>query len=700
MFKFRKFIFLFVCVLTMLGFVIPQTSFAVPIVFYSDPNEDWPSTNGSVDSIVTDSDGYVYIAGNFTRVGGVSRNHIAKLNSDGTLNSWDPDVSQEIEVVALSPDENTIYIGSRFVFNANQSTTPVARNRIAAFSTSTGVVTSWDPDINNTVSSIVVSSDGATVYAGGNFTSVNQGTTPLTRNRIAAFSATTGVATSFNPDVNLSVRSLVLKSDDSVLYASGNFTSVNQGTTPLTRNRIAGFNTTTSVATSFNPNLDASVGQIILSDNDSVLYAGGDFNSVNQSTTPLTRNYLAAFNTATSVGTSFDPDLDSFVTGISFGNEEAQIYAVGEFTQVNQGGTPLTRNYGAAFNATTGLDLGWDPDFDDVGSAILVPSDLSAVYAGGVFNTQSGGSFSQENFARFDPEDNTAPIITEVTPVDTPTNDNTPSYTLNIDEESEISFSGDCTADNFEDTWPAGDIAINFDAFSDGTYDDCEITATDAHGNESDPLIVSEFTIDTTDPNISSIVATASATSATITWTTDENSSSSVSYGTTISYGTDTAESDTSPRVTSHSVLISGLNSCTTYHYTVNSTDTATNEATSSDQTFTTTGCSSGGGVVLISFIPQQPITQTLPQNLEVVKFIFTKNLKSNLKDEEVRQLQKYLNNHKFPVSNFGSGSLGYETNFFGVKTKNAVMKLQKEIKLKPDGIVGPLTRAYINSHP
>jgi hypothetical protein len=72
-------------------------------------------------------------------------------------------------------------------------------------------------------------------------------------------------------------------------------------------------------------------------------------------------------------------------------------------------------------------------------------------------------------------------------------------------------------------------------------------------------------------------VATASATSATITWTTDENSSSSVSYGTTISYGTDTAESDTSPRVTSHSVLISGLNSCTTYHYTVNSTDTATN---------------------------------------------------------------------------------------------------------------------------
>lgn len=97
---------------------------------------------------------------------------------------------------------------------------------------------------------------------------------------------------------------------------------------------------------------------------------------------------------------------------------------------------------------------------------------------------------------------------------------------------------------------------------------------------------------DFTTPSLSSIVATSTeSTAASITWSTNESASTKVAYGLTTSYGTNTSETDTSPRVTSHSKVLSGLLACTTYHYAVVSRDTALNAATSTDATFTTIGC-------------------------------------------------------------------------------------------------------------
>jgi len=100
-------------------------------------------------------------------------------------------------------------------------------------------------------------------------------------------------------------------------------------------------------------------------------------------------------------------------------------------------------------------------------------------------------------------------------------------------------------------------------------------------------------TYDISDPVISVVASTATSTGATITWTTDEDSSSKVDYGLTDSYGSTTIESDTSPRVSSHTVELTGLTACTTYHYSVRSTDALGNEGVSTDNTFITTGCSS-----------------------------------------------------------------------------------------------------------
>ena len=88
-------------------------------------------------------DGKILIGGNFTTVLGVARNNIARLNTDGTLD------------------------------------------------------TAFNPNANGGVFSIAVQADGK-ILAGGDFTSIGG----QTRNRIARLDATTGLADSFNPNAN------------------------------------------------------------------------------------------------------------------------------------------------------------------------------------------------------------------------------------------------------------------------------------------------------------------------------------------------------------------------------------------------------------------------------------------------------------------------------------------------------------------
>ncbi len=77
------------------------------------------------------------------------------------------------------------------------------------------------------------------------------------------------------------------------------------------------------------------------------------------------------------------------------------------------------------------------------------------------------------------------------------------------------------------------------------------------------------------------------ASSAEIKWSTDENASSQVCYGTTTSYGACTAVTDAGG-VNQHVVSLSGLAADQDYHYKVVSTDTAGNSAQSADQVFHT----------------------------------------------------------------------------------------------------------------
>jgi hypothetical protein len=105
-------------------------------------------------------------------------------------------------------------------------------------------------------------------------------------------------------------------------------------------------------------------------------------------------------------------------------------------------------------------------------------------------------------------------------------------------------------------------------------------------------------TSDSVIPSFSSISSSVSNTGSTITWTTSEASSSRLEFGLTMSYGTLSDEENTDTRVTSHSLDLSNLYSCATFHYRTRSTDDSSNEALGDDSTLTTSGCT-GNATVL-----------------------------------------------------------------------------------------------------
>ena len=91
---------------------------------------------------------------------------------------------------------------------------------------------------------------------------------------------------------------------------------------------------------------------------------------------------------------------------------------------------------------------------------------------------------------------------------------------------------------------------------------------------------------DTTPLTISGVQVTdVTATTATVTWTTNEAATGQVQYGLTTAYG---STSSIVAGGTSHSVTLTGLTPETTYNYRVQATDTADNATTGDNASFTT----------------------------------------------------------------------------------------------------------------
>src|SRR5437016_7382899 len=174
-----------------------------------------PNANDSVYVAVVQPDVKILIGGDFTTLspnGGaaVTRNHIARLNTDGTLDTaFDPNANGEVASIAVQAD-GKVFAGGYFTRIGGQM-----RNYIARLNTDGTLDTAFDPNANNIVYSIAVQADGK-ILAGGEFTSIGG----QTRNGIARLDATTGLADSFNP--NASGRSEERRvGDDSTVQPDG-----------------------------------------------------------------------------------------------------------------------------------------------------------------------------------------------------------------------------------------------------------------------------------------------------------------------------------------------------------------------------------------------------------------------------------------------------------------------------------------------
>lgn len=275
-----------------------------------------PNPNGIVRAL----ESYVselYVGGDFTSIAGVTRNRLARLNiGNSTLSTtFNPDVNGPVHSLLLNGSVNTLYVGGDF-----SSVGGTTRNNLAAVATADGAVEALDPNVNGIVRAFCTS--GNNLYFGGDFTTVGG----VTRNRLAMVDVTSGALNSFNPSPDQTVRSIIR--DISQLYVGGDFTTIASNT----RRGLAVFSlSNNSLVTGFNANLNGNVYTLLTQNN--LLYLGGDFTTIGGTSRP----FLGAVLPTTGVVRLWNPIANGLARSLKIGINTVSIG--GEFSTLGNNAT-------------------------------------------------------------------------------------------------------------------------------------------------------------------------------------------------------------------------------------------------------------------------------------------------------------------------------------------------------------------------
>lgn len=173
--------------------------------------------NGTVNAIVVQPDGAVLIGGNFSSANGVSRSDIARLNSNGTLDTtFNPGsgFNNQVNALALQSDGNIVVGGNFTTFNGTGNTA----NRIVRLTSTGARDTSFlGTGADNNVFAVAIQASNGAILFGGDFQNYTNGSTVAT-GRLARVSSTGVLDTTFSTNVGSSsfgntVRAIVLQGD-------------------------------------------------------------------------------------------------------------------------------------------------------------------------------------------------------------------------------------------------------------------------------------------------------------------------------------------------------------------------------------------------------------------------------------------------------------------------------------------------------
>jgi uncharacterized delta-60 repeat protein len=351
----------------------------------------------------------IIIGGSFTNVGGVTHNHVARLNADGTVdNSYNPDFDGTVYTLVYQnkKNEDRVVVGGAFT---NVNGTP--RNHIARLINTGALDTTFDPSLDGPVATLAVQNDSS-ILVGGQFTTAQpQGQTATTaRANLLRLTKDGQLDTGFNPTPNAAVVALGLQSNGQIVIG-GDFTVLDPNGTGnvVFRNFLARLNADGSVDPTYNPNPNAKVNALVIQSDDSAIVGGQFADFVPPGATALVqRFFLARIKSDGSVDAGFNPQPNSLVLSLAL-QSDGKILIGGAFTSMQPTGDASATTVRNFVRLTTDgkIDstLSLNPNEQSVGrvDSITVLNDDSFVIGGTFVTLQPVGTASPQprnHFAR------------------------------------------------------------------------------------------------------------------------------------------------------------------------------------------------------------------------------------------------------------------------------------------------------------
>jgi uncharacterized delta-60 repeat protein len=294
----------------------------------------------------------------------------ARLNADGSLDTtFNPALTAPgtVTVMALQSDGKIIVFGNFSKMNG------VARSRLARLNADGTTDMSFDPGsgFNNQVNSIVIQSDGK-ILVGGNFTNYNG----VARANLARLNADGSLDNGFAPSINASINggvfSIAVQTDSKILVG-GDYSSVNGAA----RNGVARLNSDGTLDTAFNAGLGSSIIRSIVVQPDGKIMIGGTFTGISG----FNRSNLVRLNSDGSLDSAFNAGNFTTVKQIALQSDGKYVILTeaGLIARLNNNGTTDSSFTAPTFTLPSSTNVAVNTILVEPDNSIVIGGSFTAV---------------------------------------------------------------------------------------------------------------------------------------------------------------------------------------------------------------------------------------------------------------------------------------------------------------------------------